>query len=600
MAKHARGLDDDVVVDFPRAVPGPTPTPKDDSRWEAHPVVSRIVKFIAIFSPIVSGVIGAIVLSELLPDPTNWTSLIMYWLLLVAGSALPFLLITRLARRLLPLTVLLDLTMLFPDEAPSRLEIARKAGRTRDLKKKLDELKKMDPDGDATIAAAGVLELIANLGTHDRRTRGHSERVRVLTDMVADELNLPPDDRDRLRWAALLHDLGKLTVAAEVLNKPDRPDASEWAILRRHPVEGARIAEPLWTWLGPWMGAIQHHHEKFDGTGYPYGLAGKQISLGGRIVAVTDSYEVMTAARAYKKPMSVHAARTELVKSSGSHFDPAIVRTFLNVSSRKLFMAAGVVALIAQIPIVSGLWSKGITARLGRTGGGLAATAATIAVLSVAGVVDATPHSSPDTSTIAAPSTQSEDTITEPADEGSKTGKENGKQDATGSGDDDPITADDPDGGTTPPDGPPQEEPPPPSEPPREDPPPPREPSERHFSARGEIGGANPLESRLGGVTQHNFEQRCGVPATQGVDGWVFRVPAGLSGSASAAITGTNSLGGHSLNAYLYSSSCTRVGSLSSAAADERGRLPDTTAFIVVNETSRPGTTVALSIEWIA
>src|ERR1700694_68100 len=144
---------------------------------------------------------------------------------------------------------------------------------------------------------------------------------------MAESFALPPYAIDRLRWAALLHDIGKLTVPAKILNLPGRPSASELRTIRRHPVEGARIAEPLASWLGEWRHAIDQHHERFDGTGYPVGLSGTDISLAGRIVAVVDAFETMTAVRSYKKAISVRDARTELVGSAGNHFDPKIARS---------------------------------------------------------------------------------------------------------------------------------------------------------------------------------------------------------------------------------------------------------------------------------
>ena len=102
--------------------------------------------------------------------------------------------------------------------------------------------------------------------------RGHGERVRALTDLIADELDLSTDDRDRLRWSALLHDIGKIAVHPDILNKPGKLDDEEWEIIKNHPLEGARLTAPLAGWLGQWANTIAEHHEKFDGSGYPFGL----------------------------------------------------------------------------------------------------------------------------------------------------------------------------------------------------------------------------------------------------------------------------------------------------------------------------------------
>ena len=225
--------------------------------------------------------------------------------------------------------------------------------------------------------------LAASLNKHDRLTRGHSERVRVVTDLVADQLKLPEEDRDRLRWSALLHDIGKLTVDGSILNKPGKPDEAEWRILQGHPLEGARLAAPLASWLGPWADTIAQHHEKYDGTGYPYGLSGEQISLGGRIVAVADCYETMTAVRSYKSAMTAEAARKELAACAGGHFDPVIVRAFLEASVGRLNLLGGPLSWLGELPLLNGLPRLG---QLATTAGQAFAGALAIAGVSVAAV----------------------------------------------------------------------------------------------------------------------------------------------------------------------------------------------------------------------
>ena len=146
---------------------------------------------------------------------------------------------------------------------------------------------------------------------------------------------------------------------------------------------------PLLPWLGEWGLAVEQHHERFDGTGYPHRLKGHEISLAARIVAVADAYEVMTAPRPYKRPMSVSAARQELVRVAGTQLDPVIVRAFLNVSVGRLWRTIGFGAWIAQIPQLARLFGVGQWASTGMSMGIASATTAT--VLAVSGVVGPSP-----------------------------------------------------------------------------------------------------------------------------------------------------------------------------------------------------------------
>jgi hypothetical protein len=241
--------------------------------------------------------------------------------------------------------------------------------------------------GDEAQRIRTVVELVLALSVHDRASRGHSERVRVFTDLLADELKVAESGRNRLRWAALLHDIGKLEVSPVLLAKPDKPNEEEWALLHRHPETGARLIAPLLPWLGEWGLAVVQHHERFDGTGYPNQLSGNEISMAARIVSVADVYEVMTAPRTYKLAMSVTAARAELVRVAGTELDPVIVRAFLNISVGRLRRTIGFGAWIGQIPTVARLLSFGSWAS---SGIGIAA-AAGATVLAVAGVAGPPP-----------------------------------------------------------------------------------------------------------------------------------------------------------------------------------------------------------------
>jgi len=307
--------------------------------------------------------------------------------MLIVVSTLVVAVVDRAARRLLPLAALLRLCLVFPDHAPSRFSVAFKAGTTRNLKEKLARATEQGLVDEPARAAERILVLVAAMNIHHRGTRGHSERVRAFNDLIAEELRLPEADRDRLRWAALLHDVGKLEVPVRILDKPGKPTEAEWDTLRRHPEDGARIVAPLRGWLGPWAAAIEEHHERWDGAGYPRGLAGQEIGLAARIVAVADVFEVMTAPRAYRRPVNAEAARAELARCAGSQLDPAVVRAFLNVSLGKLRVAMGPLSWLAQLPFVGALPRLEGVAAAGRAAATAAGVATGVGAITLIGAV---------------------------------------------------------------------------------------------------------------------------------------------------------------------------------------------------------------------
>ena len=356
----------------------------EGERWKGRPVASMLVRAAVLAVPIGAALGAGLAIGDALGSPRGVAATVGWCAATLAGSLLALLLVDRGARRFLPLARLLRLTLAFPDRAPSRLTTALGASSRARLSAAMARVE----DPQAATDLQSLITLAAALNSHDRRTRGHSERVRALADLVGTELGLSPADTDRLRWAAFLHDIGKLHVPGPVLNKRGPLSDAEWRLIERHPAEGAALAAPLQPWLGPWLDAIEQHHEHYDGHGYPHGLQRRQISLSARIVAVVDSFETMTAVRSYNRPKTPVEARRELVRCAGTHFDPRVVRSFLGVSLGHLRWRVGLAAWIAELPLI-GLPTRA-GAELVTAAAGLETTANVLlgaAVLTIAGVV---------------------------------------------------------------------------------------------------------------------------------------------------------------------------------------------------------------------
>ncbi len=367
---------------------------RDADRWKDRRVLAAALGITVAIFPVACSVAAVLVVQRVVTAPDNVVGFAMWWLATLGFCAIVFFATERMARRVLPLAVLLKMGMAFPGRAPKRLAVARRAGSVRDLHRRVEEARTRGLADEPTEAAEKIVTLAATLSAHDRTTRGHAERVRALTDMIAEELDLPQTHCDRLRWSSLLHDIGKLAVHPEILNKEGKLSDAEWEIIRRHPLEGARLTAPIAGWLGEWANTIAEHHERFDGGGYPSGVAGRRISLGGRIVAVADSYDVMTSLRSYKKPMAPEKARQELATCAGTEFDPDVVRAFLAVSIWRLRLAA-------PFSWLGSLWSTkvvGAAARIG-TVTGHSVVAGVAAGVGVLGLTALTPlaHSTPAT-----------------------------------------------------------------------------------------------------------------------------------------------------------------------------------------------------------
>ena len=316
-------------VDAVHPVHGETEEPSssaDGGAWRARPFAARLLRTTAVLLPLAVSAGVVFGLDRVTPAPRSWEAVAGIAIADTLVALIVVLAVNRLALRLLPLATLLSLSLVFPDKAPKRFRIAIRANSSARLRSRM--IASRHEDVDVAAAQEDLLTYLAALSRHDRITRGHCERVRAFVDLLAVEMGLSKSDQDRLRWAALMHDIGKLRVPGTILRKSGKPTDDEWETLKQHPVDGAVLVRPIASWLGPWSKAVEEHHERFDGGGYPKGLAGFDISLGGRIVAVADSYEVMITSRPYKRPVRPEVARHELVRCAGGQFDPEVTRAF--------------------------------------------------------------------------------------------------------------------------------------------------------------------------------------------------------------------------------------------------------------------------------
>jgi hypothetical protein len=368
--------------------------------WAGRAFAAKSLKSSIILAPLAVAAAVSIALALMLPAATSWPWAILRVAVIAALSMTTITIVERAGRRLLPLSTLLRLSLVFPDRTPSRFKMALKAGSGKRMERALVDARTNGLSTDRSEAAMQLVLLSTAIGAHDRRTRGHSERVRLYAELLGEELHLTNEERHKLQWAALIHDMGKITVPPEILNKRGKPTDAEWAILQDHPARGEELVAPVADWLGEWIHAVGGHHERWDGTGYPRQLVGHEIPRAAAVVAVADSFEVMTAVRSYKSAMSLADARAELTRCSGTHFSPDVVRAFLNISLPKLRRAGGALASLAHVPFIGNAltasakapeaWGYGITS-LASTGSSAMATAAVTGLL-IAAPVTADSH----------------------------------------------------------------------------------------------------------------------------------------------------------------------------------------------------------------
>jgi diguanylate cyclase (GGDEF)-like protein/PAS domain S-box-containing protein len=194
------------------------------------------------------------------------------------------------------------------------------------------DLKSLSPEILEAATPDHVYALASTVDAKDPYTYGHSKNVADIAQAIGKEIGMSGKELADLRNASLLHDIGKLGIPDAILTKPGKPTEEEWEIIKRHSAEGGRIVSYVKD-LSPLVPMIRHHHEWYDGTGYPDGLKGEEIPLGARVISIADAYDTITGKRPYKDPISHEEALEELKRCSGTQFDPEFVEAFCRAMS---------------------------------------------------------------------------------------------------------------------------------------------------------------------------------------------------------------------------------------------------------------------------
>jgi putative two-component system response regulator len=206
--------------------------------------------------------------------------------------------------------------------------------RHHEIAKKVQELGCTEEDCDAARNAMTPLEFIRVVSNciekRDPCTAGHSERVREYTEFMAEKLDLPHSAREALQLVSYLHDIGKVCISSRFMNKEGKLSSTDWAILRKHPIKSVELIEPL-RLSREIVLAVRHHHERFDGTGYPDGLAGRDIPLGAQIISIANVYDSLRSKRPHRDMINAAEGQAEIQKYAGAYFDPDLVRAFSEV-----------------------------------------------------------------------------------------------------------------------------------------------------------------------------------------------------------------------------------------------------------------------------
>ena len=197
------------------------------------------------------------------------------------------------------------------------------------LKENIDNLN-MANQAKERLLVSSIRALANSIEARDSYTRGHSERVTKYSVRIAEKMEMEKAEIEKLRYAAVLHDIGKIKIKEELLNKPGKLTNEEYEILKKHPEDGAKILKPVEEFQNI-LPYLYHHHERYDGKGYPRELTGEDIPLASRIMSVADTFDAMTSNRPYRKALPLKKAISELKRNAGTQFDPQVVEVFLEI-----------------------------------------------------------------------------------------------------------------------------------------------------------------------------------------------------------------------------------------------------------------------------
>jgi putative nucleotidyltransferase with HDIG domain len=217
----------------------------------------------------------------------------------------------------------LDILGILAQQAAVAIQKAHYVNKLEELNRSLDE------------ANLGLLEtLSAVIDAYDVYTYGHSTQVAVYAEAIAEKMGLTRDEQAAVVKAALVHDVGKIGVMDSIFSKEGLPTDEEWNLVQRHPIIGAEIVRRT-KGLQELVPVVRHHHERWDGGGYPDGLEGEEIPLGARILALADALDAMCSDRPYRRTRSFKEVMEEIAKCSGTQFDPEVVKAFFAVAREK-------------------------------------------------------------------------------------------------------------------------------------------------------------------------------------------------------------------------------------------------------------------------